>query len=319
LPPITFQQYDEEIDKPVASQLDALNSEASNSNVNTSNATSAKPLPEEDPSCLQCLFCPVRLTDLEENLEHMLSEHGLFVPEPKFVTDLETFILYLSSTISQYHECLYCGTERNSLAGVHQHMRDRGHCMLNFDREPELLEFWDFGGSDGDDDNDDEKMQEQEGLRHDRNPGTSWAERVANVTRLSETEMQLPSGMVVKSRTETPHDRSSLPSKRRTAIKKARMRAIAASTTTTEDDTALGEHVDSGSTRGSLADDRRVVRRGELGLVGVSEQQRRALLVTEKKMQKQEAVKKAAYSWVTQRVANKQKFYRPAGPMRPLG
>jgi pre-60S factor REI1 len=31
---------------------------------------------------------------------------------------------------------------KDSIVSIQSHMRDKGHCLLNFDREPELLDFW---------------------------------------------------------------------------------------------------------------------------------------------------------------------------------
>src|ERR1700742_94787 len=89
----------------------------------------------------ECLFCnQVSGSGVAGNMQHMYTEHGLFIPEPQNLADMITFILYLGKVVGQFRECLYCGLVRNTVQGVQQHMIDKGHCMLNFDRESELLE-----------------------------------------------------------------------------------------------------------------------------------------------------------------------------------
>jgi len=160
--------------------------------------------------------------------------------------------------------------------------------MLNFDREPELLEFWAFDGEgDGEDGEDGDAR--------------SWTRRVSTTTRLADAQMQLPSGMLVGARGQGQRrggggQRRGTTAPQRKAITTAKEDDAAATESSTVDDTPT--------------DTRVVARRSEAGLIGVSVQQRRALAVTEKKMQKREAVARAATAWVTERVANRQKYYR---------
>ncbi|KAF1979551.1 hypothetical protein BU23DRAFT_522887 [Bimuria novae-zelandiae CBS 107.79] len=109
---------------------------------------------KEVASPYQCLFCPQKFDDneegLESNLDHMSIHHGLFIPDQSMISDLESFLGYLATEVREWHECLYCGTARDSTVAIQSHMRDRGHCKLNLEREPELLDFWDER-SDGED------------------------------------------------------------------------------------------------------------------------------------------------------------------------
>ncbi|KAK7187265.1 uncharacterized protein CC84DRAFT_1078804 [Paraphaeosphaeria sporulosa] len=103
---------------------------------------------EEDEvvSPRQCLFCHQRFDgdadDFEDMLEHMSTAHGLFIADHDRISDLESFLGYLTTEVRVWHECLYCGTTRTSTLAIQSHMRDSAHCKLNFDREPELLDFW---------------------------------------------------------------------------------------------------------------------------------------------------------------------------------
>jgi pre-60S factor REI1 len=64
------------------------------------------------------------------------------IPDPEMVVDLESFVGYLATEARVLHECLYCAAMKDSTVSIQSHMRDKGHCLLNFDREPELLDFW---------------------------------------------------------------------------------------------------------------------------------------------------------------------------------
>ncbi|EHK96845.1 putative Zinc finger protein REH1 [Glarea lozoyensis 74030] len=95
---------------------------------------------EFDPA--DCLFCDIQSSDPESNIQHMHKAHGLFIPDQDRLTDIETFLAYLHTIIADFHECLYCGSTKSTTEATRSHMRDRGHCMLNFDSEGELSMFW---------------------------------------------------------------------------------------------------------------------------------------------------------------------------------
>lgn len=250
---------------------------------------------EEEPVALTpttCLFCNATSPTLDANLAHMSTTHSLFIPEPDSLIDIETFLLYLAAIVFRYHECLYCAAAKSSAAAAQTHMRDKGHCMINLaSADCELLDFWEFD-------------EDEEGEAR----GGGAASVLSSVNVVSDTEMRLPSGAIVGSRhhAESVHNRHGLVGARVQAAK--RRKAIADS-----------EHDDAASDRGETDQrpppqppsmDRHVAVRGEMGLVGVPEQQRRALMAVEKKMMKREAVARAAQRWATEKVANRQKFFK---------
>lgn len=77
-------------------------------------------------------------------MDHMFSVHGLFIPHHTMLSDISSFLKYLATQVRVWHECLYCGTTRKSASAIQDHMKDRGHCRLNFEREPELSDFWEL-------------------------------------------------------------------------------------------------------------------------------------------------------------------------------
>lgn len=160
------------------------------------------------------------------------------------------------------------------MEGVQTHMRDRGHCMIKMNAESELLDFWGLS------DNEDESGNESEGHRK------------SAAIRISETELRLPSGVVINSRSDTTQLRArpGLAQSRirgsQYRIKRDEMKAIAAA--------EIQETADEKQGKPSHSNDRRVTVRGEMGLLGIPESQRRALQITEKKMKRREAIAKAA-------------------------
>ncbi|KAJ5856434.1 Zinc finger U1-type [Penicillium soppii] len=97
-----------------------------------------------------CLFCKIESTDIHTNVDHMRKDHGMFIPEQKYLVDLDGLINYLFRKITENFECLYCHTMRNTAQAIQTHMRDKSHCMIAFDSEDEQVEigqFYDFRGT----------------------------------------------------------------------------------------------------------------------------------------------------------------------------
>jgi pre-60S factor REI1 len=110
-------------------------------------ATSAK-VPS-DP-LLDCLFCNYKSPTFALNLNHMGRFHGMFVPEKEFLAEPEGLIKYLNEKIHVNNECIKCHKILHTGAGIQTHMRDRGHCMIAFESDEELVEvgqFYDFRSS----------------------------------------------------------------------------------------------------------------------------------------------------------------------------
>ena len=240
----------------------------------------------EDESPLQCLFCPRVSATVKTKLSHMLSEHGFFVSQPEHLVDAESFLGYLRTVITVSHECLYCGTIKSTTEGIRQHMRDTGHCLLNVDAEPELLEFWEFPDSSGGEEGESEFAAAFVGKASD----------IPVFQKLSDTEVCLSRGTVITSR--SGESSRQLNRKKRAAVREAKMKAIEAGP------------VEEQPTASRAVRDRRVAVRGELGMTGVTDQQKRALMAVEKKAQKQEEVVRASHRWAVEKVADKQKTYR---------
>ncbi|MCJ1309589.1 hypothetical protein MMC25_003249 [Agyrium rufum] len=133
----------------------------SKTSTNESTATSKSELSvSTDKSALsRCLFCNYESPGLKLNILHMTKFHGLFIPEQSYLVDLEGLIIYLRAKISENFECILCHKLKNSAEGIQTHMRDKGHCMIAFDSEEEMIEigqFYDFRSTYSDDEDEDE-------------------------------------------------------------------------------------------------------------------------------------------------------------------
>ena len=112
---------------------------------------------EEEPAsepldATECLFCPHGSHDLETNMEHMSKDHGFFIPDLEYLTDLAGLMSYLAEKVGVWNMCLHCnekGRMFHSVEAVQHHMVDKGHCKLFFegDASLEYAEFYDYSKS----------------------------------------------------------------------------------------------------------------------------------------------------------------------------
>jgi len=245
-----------------------------------------------------CLFCTKCSNNLEANLEHMSSQHGLYIPEIEYLASLEAIVRYLHTVVLEYNECLYCGMTKQSAEGIRQHMLDKGHCMINLEREPELLEFWEFSDSEGHD-TDDEEPPKPRSQRTDTAPSGDF----------SQGEYTLPSGKTIGSKTKSREARFFA---RRTAF----LAKDSPSQITTEDPVSKPDKTFPADPAESLirtrggTQDRAVSVRDAAGLVGVSGQQVRSLVTVQRKMQRQQALVRASAAWADDKGGSHQKHYK---------
>ena len=306
LPPISANAYAENVATSLVSSKKKPLDAASSSAVVTPSPEEERPeesnevedLVGEQAQINCCLFCTKDSDSLETNLEHMSLEHGLYIPEVDHLSSLETIIRYLRTVITEYNECLYCGMIKQSAEGIRQHMLDKGHCMINLEREPELLEFWEFSGSDGDD-TDDEETPNSRAQKTDK----------AGSRDLSQGEYTLPSGKVVGSKSRAREARIFA---RRTAsaAKETSSRMITEGPIDNTDETPSADPAELLVRIHGGTQDRAVAVRDARGLVGISDQQMRSLITVQRKMQRQQAIVRASAAWADEKGGNHQKHYK---------
>jgi pre-60S factor REI1 len=289
LPPITLHTFNTDVEKSIAVKetRKIVRSKSSDSNYDENVSDKED---EQSASPFQCLFCNQSFgsddAGFAANLEHMHIVHGMSIPDPELVVDMYSFVGYLATEVRSWHECLYCGASKPSTMSIQSHMRDKRHCQLNFDREPELLDFWESPPQvDEDADDDGAAAVEQE--------------RPAN---LSTTELRFPSGKVIGSR----HTASTAPraSKKRALV----IKALPSSSEGAESPPPAAEP--------QFASGRQLARREEMGLVGISVQQRQALALAEKKAQRSEDVARRTREWISSKGANSQKYDQADNQMK---
>ncbi|KAK1671129.1 C2H2 type zinc-finger-domain-containing protein [Colletotrichum godetiae] len=113
-------------------------------------------VPQEIPNPSQCLFCNELSSGFSESMTHMQKRHGLSIPSSeRLIVDLQTLVKYFHLVMTEYKECLYCGSVRNTAQAVRQHMVGKAHCRINIDRPgSEFRDFYDLDSSHGTDSED---------------------------------------------------------------------------------------------------------------------------------------------------------------------
>ena len=246
---------------------------------------------------VQCLFCNIDSPTLDNNLEHMSKAHGLFIPNQEDLEDAEGLLSYLFNIISEFHECLYCGKTKETVEGIRSHMIDKGHCKIAFDEE--LDQFYDFEAES------DEGTTEEQIVGEDEETvktGKTSSPREHDFHPDSDHELHLPSGRILGHRSLSRYYRQNLHSYP-TAAERAATLAITAAEAADGEKPMPNQPGRQLTTRG----------RGEMGLMGVGEFERRALRATEKKALKQEAKAKNENEWRVNKESNHQKHYRVMG------
>ncbi|KAE8451049.1 hypothetical protein EG329_004721 [Mollisiaceae sp. DMI_Dod_QoI] len=216
----------------------------------------------------------------------MQKKHGLFISDSEYLIDLETFIGYLFAIISQFHECLYCGSTKNSADATRAHMISKGHCNLKPDPGSEYEDFYEFASDDEDED-------EEHSSRAEEN-------KVPEILVPDDNELRLPSGRTIGHRSQARYYRQHTPVRGKSAERKA-----------IEDDKESGDGTqEAGESSRNTSKQLTARARGEMGMIGVSELQKKTLVAVERKMLKIEARAKSDYRAGLERLGNKQKYFR---------
>ncbi|MCJ1362731.1 hypothetical protein MMC16_001837 [Acarospora aff. strigata] len=172
----------------------------------------------------RCLFCNYDSPSLNLNVLHMGKIHGMFIPERSYLVDLEGLINYLYVKIAELHECLYCGKIKTTTSGIQTHMRDKGHCMIAFDTEEEMIQvgqFYDFRStySDGGDEDQDTDMEDAGQRTHGGvKLGAKQDDKFKTVIAGENGDEEMPDGAENGEGWETDSSFSSLDSENVTAV-----------------------------------------------------------------------------------------------------
>ena len=151
--------------------------------------------PSAGSSLRQCLFCNYDSPSFKLNVHHMAKFHGMFIPEQTYLVDMEGLVEYLYKKIAESHECLYCHKLKGSMSGVQTHMKDKGHCMIAFESEEEMIEvgqFYDFTSTYSDKDEDEEMVDDEEDASGGVKLGRSKAAKIIISDEHGDQEMDGP-------------------------------------------------------------------------------------------------------------------------------
>ncbi|KAF5002942.1 hypothetical protein FGRMN_1 [Fusarium graminum] len=159
----------------------------------TRESDSATPIPatqEPNWTLESCLFCNYSSPSIPLNTHHMERFHGMFIPEKKYLVDIDGLLQQLQDKIRQHHQCLYCDKVKSSMFGVQTHMRDTGHCKIPYETEREQLrigDFYDFRSTYSDD----EEMSDDGSVVNEISGGAKLgARRSTKLTRVDGADME---------------------------------------------------------------------------------------------------------------------------------
>lgn len=276
--------------RPLTSQrMDATTSISTTSGSPLGNTSPSPSTPSASPSTTTytpstCLFCPHASPDIDSNIQHMSKSHNFFIPDLDHLIDVETFLAFLNTIISEFHECLFCGTARSNKWAIQGHMKSKGHCRIDLDDEYEEWDaFWDYPSSeDGEEEDQEAESSEDEGV----------TKRVDG-----DNELHLPTGKTLGHRS---HARQFRQNPNRTPLSPPSPSRPLHSNRTLDP----SAHTQP-STSTALS-----IRAGtSTSLIGVPELQQRALRTTEKKTMQVETRVRNSYRSGLDRRGNVQKFF----------
>ena len=237
---------------------------------------------------LACLFCNRLSADISSNLSHMARGHSFFVPDQEYLIHLPSFLSFLNTIVAEFHECIFCGSERRSKLAAQDHMNSKGHCRVDLEDE-EWQEFWDFPDTD-------------QGPIDGQKDGTHAAPAFARPEK--DEEILLPPGKRIEHRSQARYFRRN---PNRTVLPASSSHQLWQSVATAS---TVSETKSSTST--SESPSRQLIMRAgtSTSLIGLADLQVRALQVEEKKCMQMEARARNRYQAMVERGRNSQKHFK---------
>lgn len=265
-----------------------------------------------------CLFCKIDSADIHTNVDHMRKDHGMFIPEQKYLADIDGLIHYLWRKITENFECLYCHTMRNTAQAIQTHMRDKSHCMIAFSTEDEQIEigqYYDFRSTYSDDE--DESSPESGGVKvkGDGEDQEGW-ETESSASSVDDDELDtyrnpsgayqddyelhLPSGKSVGHRSLAKYYRQNMQNYMSPSERAARQLAIENGEIEEDKARARTNHHRAITTRAN----------GGLGMIKATEEQKQTALTSERRERTRAQRQENRYVARVQKANNHQKHYR---------
>ncbi|PSR88686.1 C2H2 type zinc-finger-domain-containing protein [Coniella lustricola] len=155
----------------------------------------------------QCLFCNALSASFTDNAVHMRKKHGLMIPSSidggdlVLAVDTEAIVQYMHLVVFDWHECLFCHTQRQSLHAVQQHMMSRGHCKIDLqEAESEFRDFYE--GSQGDDGDEADSSNEMDNAFTTTLTENEHLTQRAKVATMQNGKLSLSSGKLLAHRSD---------------------------------------------------------------------------------------------------------------------
>ena len=173
---------------------------------------------EQEPLNLTiCPYCGDDCQTLDDNIAHMLTNHGLYIPELGYLEDKEGLIRLLSDGVTIEKECLKCGFHSNKLIGIRQHISAKGHACIPYETKEEKAYFRRFYNFDErqieeqeDGDVGDSYMEMDDGHEEGAESEDSEEYTIATVDSTG-VELSLPNGYKLGHRSMSRYYRQSAP------------------------------------------------------------------------------------------------------------
>ncbi|EAZ63434.1 zinc finger protein [Scheffersomyces stipitis CBS 6054] len=173
-----------------------------------------------------CLFSHPKYNKVfdtvDENIEHMWKNFGLYIPEQNYLVDKEGLIGYLGEKIS-FGFCIACSYQGRNAEAAREHMKQKRHMRIPYETEDEKLEisqFYDFSSTyddvvpvtNGDDEGEWEDVSEEEGegSEDDDEDGDDLPLPEHDALYQHGHELVLPSGAVIGHRSMARYYRQNL-------------------------------------------------------------------------------------------------------------
>lgn len=141
----------------------------------------------------ECFYCGMKSTDIEGNINHLLKNHNLYIPDLKYLSDKEGLIRYLSDNVVLDKVCIKCGYESNKLMGIRQHIIAKGHACIPYESKEERQLFKQFYNFDNYENGNEESEESEDELFEDL---TTEDDNEITVATIDSTgvELALPNG-----------------------------------------------------------------------------------------------------------------------------
>mmetsp|Transcript_35355 Transcript_35355/g.56435 ORF Transcript_35355/g.56435 Transcript_35355/m.56435 type:complete len:357 (-) Transcript_35355:2476-3546(-) len=92
----------------------------------------------------ECIFDGHVSETLEQNLEYMQKNFGLFIPDAEYLVDLPGLVKYCTQKVKAGKLCLFCDKPFATGQATIQHMVDKSHCKIPWDTADDVEEYEDF-------------------------------------------------------------------------------------------------------------------------------------------------------------------------------